>query len=126
MKFAFHHSLALATDTGHFSNAQWCSKGEIQLLDGRRHIHAKPPKKSPCMFSAVAHKKLLSAKGYFTEHLAQNDYYAAGEIRPGEWIGIGAQRLGLNAGENVTREQFYALCDNKHPQSGEQLTQRQR
>jgi hypothetical protein len=34
------------------------------------------------MFTAVAHKKLAEAKKYFDEHLAQNDYYAAGEIRP--------------------------------------------
>src|SRR5688572_23333951 len=81
--------------------------------------------KSPDMFSAVAHKKLSSAEGYFAEHLSQNDYYAAGEIHPGQWIGAGAERLGLNAGENVTREQFYALCENKHPRSEEQLTPRQ-
>ena len=47
------------------------------------------------MFSAVAHKNLADAEKYFDEHLAQNDYYAAGEIRPGLWIGAGAERLGL-------------------------------
>ena len=36
------------------------------------------------MFSALVHKELASAEGYFVEHLAQNDYYAAGEIRPGQ------------------------------------------
>jgi conjugative relaxase-like TrwC/TraI family protein len=77
------------------------------------------------MFSAVSHKKLASAEGYFVEHLAQNDYYAAGEIRPGQWIGVGAERLGLNSGQHVTREQFYALCENRHPQTGERLTLRQ-
>ena len=56
------------------------------------------------MFSAVSHKKLASAEGYFVEHLVQNDYYAAGEIRPGQWIGAGAERLGLNSGQHVTRE----------------------
>jgi conjugative relaxase-like TrwC/TraI family protein len=75
------------------------------------------------MFSAVAHKNQAGAEGYFVEHLSQNDYYAAGEIRPGDWIGIGAERLGLS--ERVTREQFYALCENRHPQTGEQLTLRQ-
>ncbi|PYI88625.1 MAG: hypothetical protein DME26_03230, partial [Verrucomicrobia bacterium] len=77
------------------------------------------------MFSAVSHKKLASAEGYFVEHLAQNDYYAAGEIRPGQWIGVGAEGLGFNAGQHVTREQFYALCENRHPQTGERLTLRQ-
>ena len=77
------------------------------------------------MFSAVAHKNLAAAEGYFDEHLSQNDYYSAGELRPGQWIGAGAERLGLNAEQAVTREQFHALCQNEHPQSGERLTQRQ-
>ena len=54
------------------------------------------------MFTAVAQKNLADAEGYFDEHLAQNDYYAAGEIRPGQWIGTGAERLGLN--NAVTRD----------------------
>ncbi|MGO8766659.1 MAG: MobF family relaxase [Limisphaerales bacterium] len=75
------------------------------------------------MFSAVAHKNLADARKYFDEHLAQNDYYAAGEIRPGQWIGAGAERLGLK--DHVTREQFHALCENHNPETGERLTQRQ-
>ena len=75
------------------------------------------------MFTAVAHKNLADAESYFDEHLAQNDYYAAGEIRPGQWIGAGAERLGLN--NAVTREQFHALCENQNPNDGERLTQRQ-
>jgi conjugative relaxase-like TrwC/TraI family protein len=75
------------------------------------------------MFSAVAQKNLADAEQYFDEHLAQNDYYAAGEIRPGQWIGVGAERLGLK--ETVTREQFHALCENQNPNDGQRLTQRQ-
>ena len=75
------------------------------------------------MFTAVAQKNLADAEGYFDEHLAQNDYYAAGEIRPGQWIGAGAERLELN--NAVTRDQFYALCENKNPNDGERLTLRQ-
>jgi len=75
------------------------------------------------MFTAVAHKNLADAENYFDEHLSQNDYYAAGEIRPGQWIGVGAERLGLK--ETVTREQFHALCENQNPNDGERLTQRQ-
>jgi conjugative relaxase-like TrwC/TraI family protein len=75
------------------------------------------------MFTAVSHKHLAEAESYFDEHLAQNDYYAAGEIRPGQWIGAGAEHLGLK--ENVTREQFHALCENLNPQNDERLTQRQ-
>jgi len=74
------------------------------------------------MFTAVAHKNLADAEKYFDEHLAQNDYYAAGEIRPGQWIGAGAERLGLE--EAVTRDQFHALCENQHPTDGKRLTQR--
>ncbi len=77
------------------------------------------------MFTAVAHKNMAAAEVYFVEHLSQNDYYAAGEIRPGQWIGVGAERLGLNTGQEVTREQFCALCENQHPQRSERLTQRQ-
>jgi conjugative relaxase-like TrwC/TraI family protein len=75
------------------------------------------------MFTAVSHKHLAEAESYFDEHLAQNDYYAAGEIRPGQWIGAGAEHSGLK--ENVTREQFHALCVNLNPQNDERLTQRQ-
>jgi len=75
------------------------------------------------MFTAVAQKNLADAESYFDEHLAQNDYYAAGEIRPGQWIGAGAERLELR--NVVTREQFHALCENKNPNDGERLTQRQ-
>jgi len=74
------------------------------------------------MFSAVAQKCLADAKQYFDEHLAQNDYYAAGEFRPGQWVGVGAERLGLTSA--VTRDQFHALCENHHPGTGERLTQR--
>ena len=75
------------------------------------------------MFTAVAHKSLTDAENYFDEHLVQNDYYAAGEIRPGQWIGAGVERLGLS--NIVTREQFHALCENQNPKTSERLTQRQ-
>ena len=75
------------------------------------------------MFTVVAQKNLGDAESYFDEHLSQNDYYAAGEIRPGQWIGVGAERLGLK--REATREQFHALCENQNPETGERLTQRQ-
>jgi conjugative relaxase-like TrwC/TraI family protein len=75
------------------------------------------------MLTAVAHKNLADAEKYFDEHLGQNDYYAAGEIRPGQWIGTGAERLELK--NAVTRERFHALCENRNPNDGERLTQRQ-
>lgn len=68
--------------------------------------------------------KLRSAKEYFDEHLAVNDYYAEGQTTAGEWIGNGVEMLGLKA--SVTREEFVALCENQNPHSGETLTQRLR
>jgi conjugative relaxase-like TrwC/TraI family protein len=76
------------------------------------------------MFTAVAQKDLADAEKYFDEHLEQNDYYSAGEIRPGHWIGVGAARLELK--QHVSREQFHALCENRNPQNHERLTQRQK
>jgi len=75
------------------------------------------------MFTAVAQKNLTDAEGYFDEHLTQNDYYAAGEIRPGQWIGAGAERLGLS--DAVTSDHFHALCENQNPNDDKRLTQRQ-
>jgi conjugative relaxase-like TrwC/TraI family protein len=74
------------------------------------------------MFTAVAHKNLANAKEYFEEHLSQNDYYAAGEIQPAQWLGRGVEQLRLTG--KVTTEAFCALCENKHPETGERLTQR--
>jgi len=75
------------------------------------------------MFTAVAQKNLADAEGYFDEHLTQNDYYAAGEILPGQWIGAGAERLGLS--NAVTSDHFHALCENQNPNDDKRLTQRQ-
>src|SRR5262249_16322489 len=76
------------------------------------------------MISVVAHKNLAGAREYFSEHLSQNDYYAADEARQGHWIGQGAERLNLR--ESITAEAFDALCENRHPESGARLTQRQK
>jgi len=45
------------------------------------------------------------------------------EIRPAS-DGRGCGTLGLR--DNVTREQFHALCENQNPNDGERLTQRSR
>lgn len=75
------------------------------------------------MFTVVSQKNLSDAKRYFQEHLSRNDYYTTEEIHPGQWIGLGAERLGLSA--EVGGGQFEALCENKQPQTGERLTLRQ-
>ncbi len=74
------------------------------------------------MLSPKTQTNLKNAKGYFEEHLSVGDYYSENERVRGEWAGEGAIMLGL--GGVVTRDQFLALCDNLHPKTGEQLTQR--
>lgn len=60
---------------------------------------------------------------YLSHHLRKNDYWTEGEKQVmGEWIGEGAQRLGLKG--TVDDEAFEALRRNRHPRSGELLTAR--
>jgi conjugative relaxase-like TrwC/TraI family protein len=74
------------------------------------------------MLSPKTQTNLNNAKSYFEEHLAIGDYYTEAERVSGEWIGIGAEMLGLS--DTVQRDEFVALCENAHPQNGERLTQR--
>jgi conjugative relaxase-like TrwC/TraI family protein len=74
------------------------------------------------MFSGIPQKNRAGAETYFDEHLSHNDYYTQAETEHGHWIGAGAERLGLQPGGVVTRETFLKLCDNQHPETGEQLT----
>jgi len=74
------------------------------------------------MFSGIPQKNRAAAETYFDEHLSHNDYYTQNETERGQWIGLGAGQLGLKQGEIVNREAFLKLCDNQHPQTGEQLT----
>jgi conjugative relaxase-like TrwC/TraI family protein len=77
------------------------------------------------MFTAKPQKNRAAATTYFDEHLSHNDYYAQNESQAGHWIGQGAERMGLNPGDSVTRDVFLKLCDNLHPVTGEQLTPQQ-
>ncbi|MBI3868039.1 MAG: relaxase domain-containing protein [Verrucomicrobia bacterium] len=74
------------------------------------------------MVTAKTQYNLKNAEEYFEEHLAVGDYYDEGQRIAGEWMGLGAERLGL-AGK-VRAEEFLRLCENQHPSSGETLTQR--
>jgi conjugative relaxase-like TrwC/TraI family protein len=64
-----------------------------------------------------------AAKDYFTEHLSRSDYYMrdAQEIA-GQWHGRGADLLGLSG--TVDKENYFRLCENINPETGEQLTPR--
>ena len=75
------------------------------------------------MFTGKPQKNRGAATTYFDEHLSHNDYYTQTETQAGQWIGVGCERLGLKPGEVVTRDAFLKLCDNLHPDTGQQLTQ---
>jgi hypothetical protein len=74
------------------------------------------------MLAAKAQNNLADAKRYFKEHLSVGDYYTEGQHVPGQWFGKGAEDLGLSGVTNT--DEFVRLCENLHPQTGEQLTLR--
>ncbi|HEY4245861.1 MAG TPA: MobF family relaxase [Lacunisphaera sp.] len=65
---------------------------------------------------------LKNAKQYFREHLGAGDYYSEGQKVTGEWLGQGAEKLGLKG--PVGEDAFIALCEGKHPETGLRLGQR--
>ena len=75
------------------------------------------------MVTAKTQYNLKNAKEYFEKHLCVGDYYDEGRKVMGGWMGLGAERLGL-AGK-VRMDDFLRLCENKHPSTGDTLTQRQ-
>jgi conjugative relaxase-like TrwC/TraI family protein len=65
---------------------------------------------------------MKNAKQYFREHLCAGDYYSEGQRIAGEWFGRGAEKLGLEGA--VGEAAFVALCEGKHPETGQRLGQR--
>ena len=74
------------------------------------------------MVTAKTQYNLKNAEQYFEEHLCVCDYYNEGQRVSGEWVGIGAERLGLSG--KVRADDFLRLCENQNPSTGETLTQR--
>lgn len=74
------------------------------------------------MFSITASASAAGAKKYFGEGLARADYYIDGQEVAGRWGGKGAARLGLSG--DVDQAGYFALCDNRHPTTGERITPR--
>jgi hypothetical protein len=72
--------------------------------------------------TAKTQYNLESAREYFEEHLCVGDYYDEGQRVARQWIGMGAERLGLSG--KVRADEFVRLCENQHPGTGERLTQR--
>jgi conjugative relaxase-like TrwC/TraI family protein len=76
------------------------------------------------MITMFFHDNPETAKAYFLNGLAREDFTANhyGDELTGQWRGKGAVLLGLNG--DVAQKDFFALCDNVHPGTGERLTQR--
>src|SRR5580693_8430865 len=68
-------------------------------------------------------RAMSNGRGYAAHHLVHSDYYAEEQRVVGYWQGRGAAELGL-VGE-VTEEQFEAIRQGLHPDTGEQLRPRQ-
>lgn len=62
---------------------------------------------------------MTGSAGYARRHLEHNDYYDEQRRVRGEWYGRGAELLGLRG--EVTKEQFEAVRECLHPESGEFL-----
>ena len=74
-------------------------------------------KSTDSMFTSA---KIRNGSTYLADHLSTNDYYAKGERVTGEWVGKGAESLGLSG--KVRPEDFEALRLNLRPDTGERLT----
>lgn len=62
------------------------------------------------------------AKAYFADALSKSDYYTSDQELAGYWQGRLATRLGIDG--LISKESFFALCENLHPVSGDPLTPR--
>lgn len=60
------------------------------------------------------------AKAYFSEALSKSDFFLNNQELPGQWQGKLAERLGLRG--QTSKEDFFALCENKNPKLGSSLT----
>jgi conjugative relaxase-like TrwC/TraI family protein len=72
------------------------------------------------MLRIMQSRSTVHAKSYFSTA----DYYAEGRETIGRWRGAGARLLGLEG--TIEHQDWDALCDNRHPASGETLTARRR
>lgn len=67
-------------------------------------------------------KAMTGAETYAANHLRNNDYYAVGETVAGQWMGHGAELLGLEG--EVKLDDFEAIRQGINPATGEFLRQR--
>ena len=64
-------------------------------------------------------KAMAGGETYARNHLRNNDYYSVGETIEGQWMGRGAELLGLEGA--VTMDQFDAIRQGNDPSTGEFL-----
>ena len=74
------------------------------------------------MIRMIQSKSAAHAKAYFSDALSKSDYFVSDQELAGIWQGKLAERLGLSG--ETSRDAFFALCENFHPQTGEHLTPR--
>jgi conjugative relaxase-like TrwC/TraI family protein len=67
-------------------------------------------------------RAMTGGAGYAQRHLEHSDYYDEHRRVQGEWHGRGAELLGLRG--NVNHEQFEAIREGSHPETGEFLRPR--
>jgi len=67
-------------------------------------------------------RAMTGGAGYAQKHLEHSDYFDQNRTVQGEWHGRGAELLGLKG--TVTREQFEAVREGLHPETGEFLRPR--
>ena len=75
------------------------------------------------MLRIIQNTSAAGAKSYYTS-ASMADYYTEGQELEGTWCGLGAARLGL-AGK-IEKPAWDALCDNRHPNTGQSLTVRRK
>ena len=68
-------------------------------------------------------RAMTGGESYAAHHLSNNDYYSVGETITGQWMGRGAELLGLQG--EVRMEDFDAVRLAQDPKTGEFLRERQ-
>lgn len=74
------------------------------------------------MLRVIVQANAEAAKSYYGSGGRTSEYYAEGQEQAGEWGGLAARRLGLEG--RIERDAFDALCENRHPGTGERITAR--
>ena len=74
------------------------------------------------MIRMIQSNSIQTAKSYFSESFSKGHYYLDDQELEGTFHGKLLPRLGLTS--DVTKDDFYALCENKNPKNLQQLTPR--